>query len=457
MKKICTFLLILVAVFLVGCAKTPGTEVFRFEVRELKLTVGDQKQLDLILGSHEGEAVVFEILNNSTAVEIVEEYADAVVIKAVEAGEASFKAMLKDANNVNDVIVISVSNPKSNLIQVLPEGNPTTIVYMGETLQLTAVASSLTDGYTPNWVFETSNKRIASVDENGLVTSVGVGTVYITVYDENDPEFVVKKTINVSYRPTSYIEIPEKTVNIKSGEVYKISAVAYDAEGSSENASQTFTYKSSRTNVASVNAEGQITGIGSGSSVITIESYNAITATTVTTKVTVNVTYRTEIERDSITLAVGDSDTLTKYFWVKDLEGSIVSGDEGVISFVNNSPKRIKAEKVGSVVLNLTAGDVSKEVTINVVECVSSSEVLSKSTAKLTWTALEETDMQHKFTLTLNDANGALDYEVSSSNENIVKIEKSEEGLVLTVFVEGIVTIKLTSGDFVKETLLTIE
>ncbi len=457
MKKICTFLLILVAVFLVGCAKTPGTEVFRFEVRELNLTVGDQKQLDLILGSHEGEAVVFEILNGSTAVKIVEEYEDAVVIKAVEAGETSFKAMLKDSNNVNDVIVISVSNPKSNLIQVLPEGNPTTIVYMGETLQLTAVASSLTEGYTPDWVFETSNKRIVSISENGLVTSVGVGTAYITVYDAKDPEFVAKKIINVSYRPTSYIEVPEKTVNIKSGEVYKVEAVAYDAEGSSENASQNFTYKSSRTNVASVNAEGQVTGVGAGTSVITIESYNAITATTVTTKVTVNVTYRTEIERDSITLAVGDSDTLTKYFWVKDLEGSIVSGDEGVISFVNNSPKRIKAEKVGSVVLNLTAGDVSKEVTINVVECVSSSEVLSKSSAKLTWTALEETDMQHKFTLTLNDANGALDYEVSSSNENIVKIEKTEEGLVLTVFVEGIVTIKLTSGDFVKETLLTIE
>ena len=60
MKKICAFLLVLVAVFLVGCAKTPGTEVFRFEVRSYELTVGESVQLDLILGSHEGEEVVFE-------------------------------------------------------------------------------------------------------------------------------------------------------------------------------------------------------------------------------------------------------------------------------------------------------------------------------------------------------------------------------------------------------------
>ena len=57
MKRIYAFVLILVALLLVGCATTPGTEVFRFEMREVNLVVGEEKELDLILGTHKEETI----------------------------------------------------------------------------------------------------------------------------------------------------------------------------------------------------------------------------------------------------------------------------------------------------------------------------------------------------------------------------------------------------------------
>ena len=62
-KKIFLVILFMISLFFVGCATTKATEVFRFEVRELKLTISTvveskEKELKLIRGEVDKNATV---------------------------------------------------------------------------------------------------------------------------------------------------------------------------------------------------------------------------------------------------------------------------------------------------------------------------------------------------------------------------------------------------------------
>lgn len=453
MKRICTFLLILVAVFLLGCAKTPGTEVFRFEVRSYELTIGEEVQLDLIMGSHEGEEVVFEVLDGSSAIEIVEEYEDAVKIKAKEVGTAEFKAYLKEANNTNDVIVVTVKNPSVDYIELTAEKYE---LFVGETVKVKAKGSSLDEGFTPEFVYETSNKKIATVDENGLVTAVGGGKVQIIAHEKNDSNLYQAIEINVKYGVVAELKLEETSASIKVGETYKIKGIAYDANGSSNTVKQTFTYTVTPTKKVSITDEGVVKGLDEGTVTITV------TAGTQKQKLTLDVSYKTEIEKDELVLINGQSTAVSfsEYFAVKGLSAKYVSGDAETI-VLSSKDTKVKGVKVGSVVVNLTNGSVSKDVTITVVNLTFGNETVFKNNTltKLTlnWTDVEKTDNIVESELLLTGADGDLEYEVSSSNEDVFKTVKTDEGFKLEIINIGISTLKIVAGNFVKEITITVD
>lgn len=452
MKRICTFLVILVALFLVGCARTPGTEVFRFEVRSYELAIGEKVQLDLIMGSHEDEEVVFEILAESSAIKIVETKKDSVVIEALEVGTAEFKAYLKNTVNVNDVIVVTVSNPKLDYINLSAEKNE---IFVGETIQVEAKGSSLIEGFAPKFVYTTSNKKIATVDENGLVTAVGGGKVEIIAYEENDPSLYQTYAINVKYGEAAELKIEETEVNLKVGDTYKIKGVAYDANGNSNTVSQLFKYINPQTKKLNVNDEGVVRGLDAGSVTITVS------AGKVSQKVTFNIEYKTEIEGDELVLIKGanTATSFSEYFGVKNLSAKVVSGDASIIELSSKDTK-VKGANTGSVVVNLTNGTVSKDVTISVIDMsFGDNSVFKKNSTKITinWSTVEATDNKYECPLSINDSEKALDFELFSSNEDVFKVEKTEDGFKLDVINTGISTLKIVSGNFVKEFIITID
>ena len=452
MKRICTFLVILVALFLVGCARTPGTEVFRFEVRSYELTIGEKVQLDLIMGSHVDEEVVFEILDESSAIKIVETKNDSVIIEALEVGAAEFKAYLKNTVNVNDVIVVTVSNPKVDYIDLTAEKNE---MYVGENLQVVAKGSSLIEGFTPKFVYATSNKKIATVDENGLVTAVGGGKVEITAYEENDPSLYKTFAINVKYVEAAELVIEETEIDLFVGDTYKIKGVAYDANGLSNTVSQTFKYVNTQTKKISVNDEGVVKGIDAGTVTITVN------AGSVKEKITFNIVYKNEIEGDELVLINGfnTATSFSEYFGVKNLSAKVVSGDASIIELSSKDAK-VKGVKTGSVKVNLTNGTVSKDVTIKVINVsYGGSDVFKNNISKLSmpWSSVEANDNKVECALSINDGETELDFELFSSNEDVFKVEKTEDGFKLDVINTGISTLKIVCGNFVKEFVITIE
>ena len=451
MKKICAFLLVLVAVFLVGCAKTPGTEVFRFEVRSYELTVGESVQLDLILGSHEGEEVVFEIVDDNPAIETVETYETAVKIKAKEVGTAEFKAYLKETENVNDVIVITVSNPKLDYINLSAEKSE---IFVGEQVKVEAIGSSLVEGFTPTFAFETSNKKIATVDENGLVTAVGGGKVEIVAYEKNDPTLYQTISLNVKYVETASLVIEETNVDLKVGDTYKIKAVAYDDKGNTNTVSQLFKYIVTPSKKVSISDEGVVKGIDAGT--VTIN----VTSGTKKEKLTINVTYKDEIESDELVLINGLSSAISfsEHFGVKNLSAKVISGDAETI-VLSSKDTKVKGVKTGEVVVNLTNGTVSKDVTIKVIDFqIEKDQIFKVGTGKVSfnWSEIEVENNVVESGLKLYSAEKELEFQVSSSNEDVFKASVTEDGFKLDVINTGVATLKITSGSFEREFVITI-
>ena len=75
----------------------------------------------------------------------------------------------------------------------------------------------------------------------------------------------------------------------------------------------------------------------------------------------------------------------------------------------------------------------------------------------LNWTDVEKTDNIVESELLLTGADGDLEYEVSSSNEDVFKAVKTDDGFKLEIINIGISTLKIVAGNFVKEITITVD
>lgn len=124
----------------------------------------------------------------------------------------------------------------------------------------------ITSGVT----FSSSEPRIASVDNNGLVTGLTEGISVITaVYNGMSAEALV----NVVYSPPAVtnLSVENASYNLLKGETQQTVTQAVYDDGSYKVVSEGVAYTSSNPNVATVDEHGLITAISSGSTVITVE------------------------------------------------------------------------------------------------------------------------------------------------------------------------------------------
>lgn len=136
----------------------------------------------------------------------------------------------------------------------------------GQTQKLTAtVAPANATNKEVKW--DTSDKNVATVSDNGLVTAKSAGTAIITctAKDGSGVKATCKVTVTV---PVSGIQLSQTSAALTVGDTLTLTKTIYPSDATN----QAVTWTSSSDAVASVDSNGKITAKTAGSAVITCKS-----------------------------------------------------------------------------------------------------------------------------------------------------------------------------------------
>lgn len=139
-------------------------------------------------------------------------------------------------------------------------------VEVGEEFRI-VVDSSAVKGY------KSSNRKVAGVTGDGVVTALKAGSAKITVALKGKKKLTLKLKVSDPYAPTKVSVAEGKKLTLRVGETLQLNAVlAPDAARSA------LTWKSSRKGVARVSADGLVTARKKGTATVTVRTQNGKTA-----------------------------------------------------------------------------------------------------------------------------------------------------------------------------------
>ena len=226
-----------------------------------------------------------------------------------------------------------------------------TLTKKDETAQLTAeVTPSYADNKRVTW--QSSDEKVATVDENGKVTAVGNGTATITATSVSG-----SYTATVSVTVKIPVEIQKLTIEAEKETLTKIGeSTELKVKIEPENADlQKLIWKSHNEKIAIVNENGKVTAVGNGTAEITVTTEDGkITASImITVKVPDEPTIsKTTGFRRLRARSVKQTKTSVTLQWniIKDADGYFIYGNR-----CNTGTKSYKYRKLATI----TGGDIS--------------------------------------------------------------------------------------------------
>ena len=245
----------------------------------------------------------------------------------------------------------------------------------GDVLQLVATKEPADTGDTLVWT--SSDESIATVDQDGKVTTVGYGTAVITVTaSPSELKDTCKITVSGSPSPPGptpptptpvnpeSIEVIPSEVTLDVGDEYTLTAILYPS-----GATGTVVWSSSDKDTVSV-VDGVITAISPGTATITAKVGNLSATCTVTVRDPMPPVI-VEVEIHANDMEVGQEQVVEVIVTPPDVDVHPVSwssSDEGIATV--DSDGRIHALSEGAVTITVTMSDGQKKsVTIKVTPC----------------------------------------------------------------------------------------
>ena len=202
---------------------------------------------------------------------------------------------------------------------------------------------------------------VVSVTSQGVVTAMNPGTTTIVVNDaeKSTVRAVCKVYVRAAEVKVREVRVTPSSKTIDKGESFSISTtvIPEDAEN------KTLEFTSSDESVATVNAEGTVTGVAPGNVVITATAANGVKGEC---KVTVAEEYGIYLSETELTLTVGQEKTLTATVTPEDAENKTVTWTSSVPEVASVDGGKVKALNEGSAVITATANGKSAtcEVTV---------------------------------------------------------------------------------------------
>lgn len=241
-------------------------------------------------------------------------------------------------------------------------------VYPGKTAKINVKYTNTTPETTKVWA--SSNTKVATVDQNGVVKGVKAGkaTITLTVQNPGDAQaLVLSKDVTVKQYVTS-IKLNAAKKAIYNGKAFTLKATVNPKNA----ANKAVTYKSSNTRIATVTAKGVVKGIKPGRVYITVTAKDgskksAKCQVTVVqqkaTKLTISAKKTTTLKKKGasakIKATLYPSNTYNKLI-------KVTSSKKGIVKLSASKIKSgktvvVKALKKGSTVVKFTAADGSRK------------------------------------------------------------------------------------------------
>ena len=294
-------------------------------------------------------------------------------VKGIKEGTATIT--VTSSNGKTASIKVTVVNDEVDAEKImLSVGNKT--IYVGDLTQITA-AIEPENATNRELTWTSSDSSIASVDNNGIVKGLKAGTVTIIVKTKDGK---VSETITITVEnvptPTPITPIPtpqviqslsfaDDSVSVKKGDSLKLIVSVNPVELSTEK----LTWKSSDSNIVSVDSSGKIKGLKEGTATITVTSSNGKTASIKVTVTTDEVDVERILLSGNKTINVGD---LTQIIASIEPENATnreliwTSSDSSIASVDSNGI--VTGLKAGTVTITVKTkdGKVSETITITV-------------------------------------------------------------------------------------------
>jgi uncharacterized protein YjdB len=292
---------------------------------ELKLEIGQTGTITATPKSANGTVLTGRSIAWNSRAPGVATVNSSGLVTAKAAGSTLIEAT---SEGVTGVTLVTVANVPVSSVVVAPD---TATLVVGQSKQLSAktfdAGGAELSGRTIAW--SSSNEDVASVSSTGKVLAVAPGSATITATSEGKSD---QATITV-IAPVSSVTVQPDSISVIVGNTSTLTAIVKDGSDNTLNG-RTVTWKSGTTGVATVDANGVVTGVAAGATTVTAtsEGKSGSAKVVVTLEPVARVTV-TNIENPDDPLTVVQGQTLQLAALLTDADGNALLSDGRVISW----------------------------------------------------------------------------------------------------------------------------
>jgi len=272
-------------------------------------------------------------------------------LRALHVGDCELTATSKYDKSISTTIPVHVIVPVRD-IEIIAEDKG---VVLGETVQLTTEIIP-TDATMQSIVWSSRNDSIATVSQDGLVTGISRGDVYIKAVTADER---ASDTIRITVKqPPESVTVSPEAVTLAEGKNQKLSATVLPRDTNDK----TVLWSSADESVATVSNRGVITGVELGQTVITGTCKDNPNATVSVPVTVLKLASSVAFDQSSYEIILGDSLQLNHTVYPAETSNQAVTyrvGNKYVASIDENGV--VTALKGGTTTVTVTTADGSRK------------------------------------------------------------------------------------------------